>query len=403
MLLFTVVFYGRGVNQCKTVKTWTRTSVQNLVRHKSGRYYARLFSNGKETWKSLKTDLLEVAKVKLREFSSGAEKMAKASSALDRGRMTVGDCAVVFLQRLRDGYGLRGRGNQLRRVTDSTRHYREQTITALWRTWPALEALDVRKVAEREIEQWARRYASEYSPTRYNNTLDTLRALLRVAVDAGARADNPAEKVGRVEVRQKALVLPERDQFQPFVDAIRSAGAWCSRDCADFVEFLAFTGARKEEAANVTWADVDFIRDRINLRVTKGGRPRFVPMIPEAKCLLQRLRSGRANEPLTELVLRVREAQKAMDAGAKKTGLTRITHHDLRHLFATACIEAGVDIPTVSRWLGHRDGGALAMRTYGHLRDEHSARAAKRVSFGRVTEAENTLSFAAAVGGCAAA
>jgi integrase len=35
-------------------------------------------------------------------------------------------------------------------------------------------------------------------------------------------------------------------------------------------------------------------------------------------------------------------------------------------------IESGVDIPTVSRWLGHKDGGALAMRVYGHLRQEHS-------------------------------
>jgi integrase len=59
----------------------------------------------------------------------------------------------------------------------------------------------------------------------------------------------------------------------------------------------------------------------------------------------------------------------------------RITHHDLRHLFATRCIESGVDIPTVSRWLGHKDGGALAMRVYGHLRDAHSADMAKRVTF----------------------
>jgi len=40
-----------------------------------------------------------------------------------------------------------------------------------------------------------------------------------------------------------------------------------------------------------------------------------------------------------------------------------------------------VDIPTVSRWLGHKDGGALAMRVYGHLRDAHSADMAKRVTF----------------------
>ena len=58
-------------------------------------------------------------------------------------------------------------------------------------------------------------------------------------------------------------------------------------------------------------------------------------------------------------------------------GGIRVGHHDLRHLFATICIESGVDIPTVSRWLGHQDGGALAMKTYGHLRDEHSIAQAK--------------------------
>jgi integrase len=73
--------------------------------------------------------------------------------------------------------------------------------------------------------------------------------------------------------------------------------------------------------------------------------------------------------------------QKAMNRAAKVIGMRRITHHDLRHLFATRCIESGVDIPTVSRWLGHKDGGALAMKVYGHLRDAHSADMAKRVSF----------------------
>ena len=82
-------------------------------------------------------------------------------------------------------------------------------------------------------------------------------------------------------------------------------------------------------------------------------------------------------------VLAVREAQKAMDNAAAKIGMSRITHHDLRHLFATQCIEAGIDIPTVSRWLGHVDGGALAMKVYGHLRDSHSTAQAQKVSFSR--------------------
>ena len=105
-------------------------------------------------------------------------------------------------------------------------------------------------------------------------------------------------------------------------------------------------------------------------------------MIARARQLFERMRADRTNEPLTAKVFRVREAQRSIDNACKKLGMKRITHHDLRHLYATACIESGVDIPTVSRWLNHKDGGALAMRTYGHLRREHSQAQAKRVTFG---------------------
>jgi len=61
--------------------------------------------------------------------------------------------------------------------------------------------------------------------------------------------------------------------------------------------------------------------------------------------------------------------------------MARITHHSPRHCFATVAIEAGVDVPMVASWLGHRDGGALAIKTYQHTRDEHNVSAAKKVSF----------------------
>jgi hypothetical protein len=47
-----------------------------------------------------------------------------------------------------------------------------------------------------------------------------------------------------------------------------------------------------------------------------------------------------------------------------------------------------VDIPTVAKWLGHKDGGVLAMQTYGHLRDKHSANMAEKVIFGEVATPE---------------
>ena len=131
------------------------------------------------------------------------------------------------------------------------------------------------------------------------------------------------------------------------------------------------------EAAHVTWADVDFKRSKIIVRGdpvngTKNGELREVPMIPEMRQLGERMRADRPHEAPESPVMRVRECQKAMDRAAKQAGMPRVTHHDLRPLFATRCIESGVDIPTVSRWLGHKDGGALAMRVYSHLRDQHS-------------------------------
>src|SRR5438105_11158155 len=99
-------------------------------------------------------------------------------------------------------------------------------------------------------------------------------------------------------------------------------------------------------------------------------------------CRRANLRAERPAEPSSATVMRLFECQNSMTHAAGKIGMKRITHHDLRHLFATICIESGVDIPTVSRWLGHKDGGALCMKTYGHLRQDHSLAQAQRVNFG---------------------
>jgi integrase len=182
------------------------------------------------------------------------------------------------------------------------------------------------------------------------------------------------------------LKLPEHDQFLSLVSIVRKAGGRFSDACGDLIEFLAYCGARKGEAARVLGSDCDFKTGRIIIRGdaetgTKNWEIRTVPMIPDMRRLLERLQAERGNEWDNKPVMRVRECQKSIDAACKKLCIPRFTHHDLRHLFATFCIEKQVDIPTVSRWLGHKDGGALAMKTYGHLRDQHSTAMAQKVVF----------------------
>ena len=149
---------------------------------------------------------------------------------------------------------------------------------------------------------------------------------------------------------------------------------------------MAYGGFRKSEAANVTWGDCDFGRGEVIVRGdpetgTKNGEIRRVPMIPDMRQLLERLEQQRNHSKPNDAVMRVKECQGALNRACRALNIPRFTHHDLRHLFATRCIESGVDIPTVSRWLGHKDGGALAMKVYGHLRDLHSVNMAQKVTF----------------------
>jgi hypothetical protein len=35
------------------------------------------------------------------------------------------------------------------------------------------------------------------------------------------------------------------------------------------------------------------------------------------------------------------------------------------------CVMAGIDYMTIAAWLGHKDGGILIGKVYGHLNNEH--------------------------------
>lgn len=50
--------------------------------------------------------------------------------------------------------------------------------------------------------------------------------------------------------------------------------------------------------------------------------------------------------------------------------------HDLRHTCASRLLSAGVPLMDVATWLGHADGGVLALRVYGHTNPDDLDRAA---------------------------
>src|SRR5215510_1378466 len=95
------MFYGQPMKQEKTSKTWQKTRLQNLIRHKSGRYYARAFANGKEIWRSLGTTHFSVAQAKLAEFLKEHRKRVSSNRNGEvSAKMTFREAAEIQLHNL---------------------------------------------------------------------------------------------------------------------------------------------------------------------------------------------------------------------------------------------------------------------------------------------------------------
>lgn len=272
--------------------------------------------------------------------------------------------------------------------------YRLRCIECLLKTWPGVDRLKVGSIEEADCQQWAARYAAHYSPTVFNNTVNTLRRILALA---GLGHDaNPAMKLERLGMRHKEFELPTSDEFERLLVLIETSGAAQARDCADLVRFLAFTGCRVSEAKQATWTDVSWELNELTIRCAKrrltssAALTRILPLIPALKQLLERLRSERKPQP-GDHICAVFEAQGSLTRACRLVGCQRLTHHSLRHLFTPRCVEAGIDFATVGRWLGHADGRMLISRTYGHLRREHSQAQAAKVTFGTMQSPANEL------------
>jgi integrase len=260
---------------------------------------------------------------------------------------------------------------------------------------PYFRNLPIRNVAEQDCDRWVKERGVALASETFVHELDVLKTVFEFALERGLILSNPAKHIKRRKVVSKQIVVPSLDQFKQLVSAIRLSDGKKdnqkkSKDGADLVEFLAYSGARigevvgggdANEKRSLFWSDVQFERGTIFLPGTKTeAAPRTIPMSERLSKFLARLKTQKNPQP-NDQIITIKSARKCLQTACKKLSLPQFTHHDFRHFFATTCIESGVDIPTVSRWLGHKDGGALAMKRYGHLRQEHSFAMIKRVSF----------------------
>jgi len=197
--------------------------------------------------------------------------------------------------------------------------------------------------------------------------------------------------------RVKEPKLPRRTlledaQFRRLLDACTPEVTKTAPLFAYYLRFLALTGAREQESLRVRWADVDFQRKVVTIgadALSKNAEARDVNFSPELEALMREMYETRQPDcswvfpspqrgPKDIHAKTMKESLRLVREHAK---LPWVGFHDLRHQFISKCVMAGVDFMTIAAWVGHKDGGVLIGKVYGHLSQDHKADTAKRLRF----------------------
>jgi len=181
---------------------------------------------------------------------------------------------------------------------------------------------------------------------------------------------NPAKELRNLKEDNKIERYLSPEQTTRLLVAVRA-----SRNplLADIVAFLLFTGARKREALDARWQDIDWRQKLWRIPRTKSGKVRHVPLSSGALRVLQGLKE-KADPTIGHLFANPRTGLPfvsifySWDTARKEAGLPELRIHDLRHSFASFLVNAGRSLYEVQELLGHAD--IRTTSRYAHLSRE---------------------------------
>ncbi|MFF3179953.1 tyrosine-type recombinase/integrase [Rhodococcus pyridinivorans] len=250
------------------------------------------------------------------------------------------------------------------------------------------------------VERWISSMSSQRGATVVIRAYGVLAGILDSAVKSRRLARNPARGVENLPRKgRKARVYLTHEQ----VDALADAAG----DKRALVYVLAYCGLRWGEAIGLRVRHLDLLRKRLTVvenavqvdnhvyvGTPKSHTSRTVP-VPDFLLLeLARQCEGRARDDLLfpgrdgDYLRRPVSFTGWFQKAVEKSGVPRVTPHDLRHTCASLAVQAGAHVKSLQRMLGHASA-AMTLDTYSDLFDDdldavgdalHQARSAPIVS-----------------------
>ncbi|MEG0944617.1 MAG: tyrosine-type recombinase/integrase [Angelakisella sp.] len=328
-----------------------------------------------------------------------AQKLKAATAALDAGtytapsKMTVGEWLDIWLAEYL--------GSVKPRTLDSYK------ATANNHIRPALGAVKLEVLATHQIQTLynsLQRQETPLSPKSIKNLHGVLHKALEQAVDLAYIRFNPAG----------ACKLPrvERTEIKPLDDVAISAFMVASHGHKYENLYLTtlFTGMREGEVLGLTWDCVDFKGSTLTINKQlqkerggageyhlvspKNGKARHITLAPSVLAILKAQRARQAEWKLklgemweqsglvftdeTGHHLSAQTVYLHFKKLAAEAGYPDARFHDLRHSYAVAALQSGIDVKTVQETLGHHTA-AFTLDVYGHVTERMKQESANRM------------------------
>ena len=230
----------------------------------------------------------------------------------------------------------------------------------------------------REYKAYLRTVKQRQAAT-VNRQLAALRKFFVWAKGAGRITDLPTEQVKGVPAAPrtpKALAKREVDRL------IREAERHGDKRNLAILLTLRHTGLRVGEICNLRLGDVTISerKGQLLVRAGKGNKDRVIPLNNDARQAIAAYLEVRPTVADGHLFigqrgvpLQPQGVQQVVAKYAHRAGLPEVTPHVLRHTFAKHVLDAGEDLATVQRLLGHERLETTAIYTQPTARDLEEA------------------------------
>lgn len=210
-----------------------------------------------------------------------------------------------------------------------------------------------------------------------NRILTVLKAILNRAFENELVADDAPWR----RVKPFANADEPITRFLTTAESVTLINA-CHIDFRPLVKAALFTGARYGELTGLLVADVNLDTEAVYIRPGKSGKGRNIPLSHEGLIFFRETIEGRPRDAVAFTKSdgsawgKNHHVRLLRDACHNASIVPAIGFHELRHTYASLLAQAGVDLLTISKLLGHADT-RITSRHYAHLADKTLANAVR--------------------------